>query len=214
MNKAVYDQIVWLLVMPALVFGVNHHIDMIDFAFEPDSINISAGDTVLWVNHGAMTHTSTSGTGGVPDGNWDSGPVSPGGSFEFVFDSEGAFPYYCAPHWQLGMTGTIIVQGTGVEEVDKHYLVSRVTTTNYPNPFRGATTIAFELPYAARVEIKVFVASGEYVQTLQNASLSAGYHEVQWSGRDHAGSRVPQGVYFYELNVNGEKTRHNILFLH
>lgn len=58
-----------------------------------------------------LPHTVTSGTtdgrSGNPDGDFDSGNMDTGDTFEFTFDTEGTFPYYCTPHpW---MQGTVTV---------------------------------------------------------------------------------------------------------
>jgi plastocyanin len=87
-----------------------HQIDMENYVFVPESLDITVGDTVTWLNKGSIDHTTTSGENGVPDGNWDSGLVSPGNSFTRVFSTAGTFPYYCAIHYSMGMTGRIIVR--------------------------------------------------------------------------------------------------------
>ena len=87
-----------------------HQVDIVNFAFNPDSLSIDMGDTVLWINKGTVIHTTTSGANGVPDGHWDSGNMAPNDSFKHVFDTTGTYPYYCAPHFSLPMTGRIIVK--------------------------------------------------------------------------------------------------------
>lgn len=77
---------------------------------------------------------------------------------------------------------------------------------NYPNPFlRGAnsrtagnpaTTIAFHLPAAGRVEVIIFDLSGRQVVTLLEAVRSAGAHTVAWEGKDANGHALASGVYF------------------
>ena len=86
-----------------------HDISMVDSAFQPQTITVKMGDSIRWTNNGARTHTSTSGTNGVPDGIWDSGDIASGNTYERVFDTAGTYPYYCHYHWAMGMTGTITV---------------------------------------------------------------------------------------------------------
>ncbi len=64
---------------------------------------VNVGDTVTWDFSGA-THTSSSGSGG-----WDSGNVSPGGTFQRTFAQAGSFSYVCNIHPTL-MMGAIVVQ--------------------------------------------------------------------------------------------------------
>ena len=58
-----------------------------------------------WVNNGAVEH-EPSGTG------FDVGPIQPGNSGTFTFNTEGTFPYVCKIHPSI-MTGTITVNATG-----------------------------------------------------------------------------------------------------
>ena len=71
-------------------------------AFSPPSLTVSVGDTVTWTNNDGIAHTSTSNTG-----VWNSGSLSNGQSFSFVFGTVGSFPYHCTFH--TNMTGTITV---------------------------------------------------------------------------------------------------------
>jgi plastocyanin len=68
----------------------------------PSSLTVSVGDTVTWTNHDGVAHTSTSNTG-----VWNSGSLSNGQSFSFIFSTVGSFPYHCTIH--PSMTGTITV---------------------------------------------------------------------------------------------------------
>ena len=68
--------------------------------FRPGTVRIERGDAVRWVNVGDITHTAT-GEG------WDSGAVSPGGSYERRFRARGTYRYRCVLHPE--MTGAIIV---------------------------------------------------------------------------------------------------------
>ncbi len=74
---------------------------------------------------------------------------------------------------------------------------------NRPNPFRGATTIGFELPRAGAVSIDLIDVNGRLVRRLLDRRMAEGRHELELSGE----GLVP-GVYFYRLTANGhEETR-------
>jgi plastocyanin len=75
--------------------------------YEPNPARTTVGSMVTWVNDDTAPHTVTSGTvernTPTPDGRFDSGIMNPGGSFPFVFDSAGEYPYYCSIHpWMTG----------------------------------------------------------------------------------------------------------------
>jgi len=72
---------------------------------------------------------------------------------------------------------------------------------NYPNPFNPETTIRFELPEAAQVSLAVYNLFGQEVRTLVFGNKKAGYHSVEWDGRDERGREMPSGLYLYRLRV-------------
>jgi hypothetical protein len=84
---------------------------------------------------------------------------------------------------------------------------------NTPNPFNPTTRIAYELPSAAAVELRVFDAAGRAIRDLVSGRYeSAGPHAVLWDGRDAFGSDVASGVYYYRLRFGVEAvTRRMVL---
>lgn len=94
---------------PPLIVNKTWEVQMRDNLFSPDSLAITVGDTIRWVNAGNMAHTATSGPNGVKDGIWDSGYLNTGQSYSRVFNQAGQFPYYCIPHYFFGMTGKVAV---------------------------------------------------------------------------------------------------------
>ena len=79
-------------------------VDIRDFAYSPNPIEIAAGDTVTWTNQDEVPHTAT----GEDRGVLQSGTIAPGASFSQVFPEAGEFGYFCEFH--PNMTGTIVVQ--------------------------------------------------------------------------------------------------------
>ncbi len=69
---------------------------------------------------------------------------------------------------------------------------------NYPNPFNPTTVIAYQLPVASEVSLKVFDALGREVATLVRARQDAGRYSVPFSA---ATSRLASGIYFYRLQA-------------
>lgn len=84
--------------------GQDVAVDIRDFAFGPNPIELAAGDTVTWTNQDQVPHTATAEDRGV----LQSGAISPGSSFSQVFPDAGEFAYFCEFH--PNMTGTIVVQ--------------------------------------------------------------------------------------------------------
>jgi hypothetical protein len=76
---------------------------------------------------------------------------------------------------------------------------------NVPNPFNPATTISFELPEDAHINLSVYTIEGRLVRTLADEASPAGVRDIPWDGKDNYGNAVSSGVYFYRLNA-GKKT--------
>jgi plastocyanin len=79
-------------------------VDIRDFAYSPNPIEIATGDTVTWTNQDEVPHTAT----GEDRDVLQSGTIAPGASFSQVFPEAGEFGYFCEFH--PNMTGTIVVQ--------------------------------------------------------------------------------------------------------
>ncbi|MFC1988507.1 cupredoxin domain-containing protein [Chloroflexota bacterium] len=62
-------------------------------AFNPASLNIPVGTTIVWYNNDSDTHTVT-----ARNNFFDSRNLAPGDTFEYTFPLPGAFEYYCAAH--------------------------------------------------------------------------------------------------------------------
>ena len=69
---------------------------------------------------------------------------------------------------------------------------------NVPNPFTGTTRIRFDLPRAARGDLRVYALQGRRVRSWSEArEWPAGRHAVEWDGRATDSRRAAPGVYFY-----------------
>ncbi len=101
--------------------------------YAPSEVTVQVGDTVLWDWDGGL-HDVESGVGGVYDGNFDSGAptTDTSATYQVTFDQafldanpmpEYEYPYYCAVHWSLGMTGKVIVQVPTIPTISEWGLV-------------------------------------------------------------------------------------------
>lgn len=66
--------------------------------------SVALGDTVQVSNEDSVGHTLT-----AVDGEFDSGSIAAGETFDLTFDEAGEFDYFCTVHPE--MAGTITVEG-------------------------------------------------------------------------------------------------------
>jgi flagellar hook assembly protein FlgD len=71
----------------------------------------------------------------------------------------------------------------------------------YPNPVNNRTTISYQLPARATVELAVYNVLGQKVRILAQGTQNPGWHSVEWNGRDNGGRRVSSGIYLYRLTA-------------
>jgi parallel beta-helix repeat protein len=72
---------------------------------------------------------------------------------------------------------------------------------NYPNPFNPNTHIEFSIPTTCQVSLKIYNLFGETIATLVNEYKDPGTYQVSWNGRNHFGTPVASGIYFYKLEA-------------
>jgi len=101
-----------------------------------------------------------------------------------------------------GLT-TDIGDGDGVDVAPRVLSLAQ----NIPNPFNPTTRIAFDMPRAAHVSLRVYAVDGRLVRTLLDETRAAGAGQaVVWDGRDDKGHQQPSGTYFYRFAVEGGQT--------
>ncbi len=79
-----------------------------------------------------------------------------------------------------------------------------VLSQNYPNPFNPSTWIPFTLRERGHVQLDVYDAQGQLVQSLMNQEMEAGDHIAYWNGMDIKNRMVSSGIYFYQLRHSEE----------
>src|SRR5438552_1406500 len=88
-------------------FAATVNIAAVNFMFTPKLASVKQGSTALWTNNGTTFHTTTSDT--TMPVAWDSGSLTPGATFPFVFSAVGTYIYHCTFHQSIGMVETISV---------------------------------------------------------------------------------------------------------
>ncbi|NIK79705.1 plastocyanin [Paenibacillus castaneae] len=80
-----------------------HTVEITNFAFSPEKLEISQGDIVTFINKDEVKHSAT-----ADNGQFDTTLLAQDESKKVTFSDAGEFGYYCIPH--PGMRGSIVVK--------------------------------------------------------------------------------------------------------
>jgi len=152
--------------------------------------------------------------------NNDPQPVYPGDSqvqpeVDFVFDYTADLPY------ELNMS--LIVNGflshnsgngirikyasnfilnEGQEQlsiIEGKYPSTFTLYPAFPNPFNPVTTLRYDLPEQAHVELVIYDIMGREVKWLVNQTQESGFKSIKWDATDSFGRQVSAGVYLAQI---------------
>lgn len=68
-------------------------VEITDYKYDPETIQVQAGTEVTFTNHDDTAHTAT-----ADDGAFDTGDLDRGDSESVTLDTRGTFSYYCRFH--------------------------------------------------------------------------------------------------------------------
>ncbi len=101
-------------------------------------------------------------------------------------------------------TKTINLVGNATGSVKSITIARGVTLKqNRPNPFADRTEIAFDLDDAGFVTLQIVDVTGRIVAELHSGNLPVGPHSFTFSSENLPHGELTQGIYFFNLNVNG-----------
>ena len=136
----------------AAVVAASVPVAAVNYEFNPSSITISVGDTVVWTMSGDG-HTVRSGTVGADnighpsDGPLDSGFKGPGESYSFTFAEAGTYQYFCEIHPEQ-MTGTVTVVAAPASESPPSAIASASSAGTLTPPATGGAPSGTVTPAA------------------------------------------------------------------
>jgi hypothetical protein len=119
--------------------------------------------------------------------------------FEVIPDRAGG----SADAWNLS-EGTIEFHDSADDYGPCEYLL----IGNFPNPFNARTCIAFVLPEAGRVTLRIYNLAGRVVATLVNGYMEAGRHITNWDASPYS-----SGIYFYKLTADNQSFTKRMVLL-
>ena len=71
----------------------------------------------------------------------------------------------------------------------------------YPRPCSPVTTLQYDLPEDAMVNITIYDMMGRQITTLISSMQNAGYKSIQWNATNNLGQPVSAGVYLYSIEA-------------
>ena len=190
-------------------FGEGHLKFMIKI---PANISFQIGIIDAWGNQSYVEFPSNQTKYGlVRDGNWGQASIPIDDirgeyidlrmlSYEFVvLEVNGASCEFALDdiYWEGG--GTVKV----IHDNDRGFPMKYILKDNYPNPFNPTTTLHYDLPEDALVNITIYDMMGRQVKTLINQTKNAGYKSVIWDATNDYGKPVSAGIYLYQIQSNG-----------
>jgi len=100
----------------------------------------------------------------------------------------------------------------GIEETESLQKVFFISQSE-PNPFADKASIKYELPQSSNVHIVIYNLLGQEIKTLVNEKQVMGTHTVIWDGRDNAGEKVSNGIYFLKFHAGEYSSARKLIML-
>jgi len=159
-----------------------------DFQFNPESVSLQLGDTVVfqWSN-GFHTATSTD----IPEGaaSFDETLSEEADEFVYVPTVAGAYNYVCTPHIDMGMDGIFTVEmPAGITDQQVNALDLRV----WPNPADAVLNLSVDHNGGLQGTVALYNMAGQ--QVLHTPWIATGQETYQVA-IDH----LPAGMYAVRL---------------
>jgi hypothetical protein len=104
---------------------------------------------------------------------------------------------------------------TGIEE-EEFVRETFFILQSRPNPFSQQTVIRYACP--SKACLKIYDLSGRLTRTFDHSTPqdpmdNQPFNQIVWDGKDNAGKRVPNGVYFLRFNAGEYNTTRKLLMI-
>lgn len=169
----------------------------VGFTFSPETITITAGDSVRFTVNSSHKPVE------VSEATWNANGNTPNGGFNLPFGGGLVLPaqlgvgthfYVCSPHASTGMKGKIIVQGSTATE-DIHFPAE---VSVYPNPSDGRFQVIMDnLKSSGKYDLDVYNTEGKRVYLKSRSEIEV-VNSIDLSGYE-------KGIYILNLR-DGRKT--------
>ena len=151
----------------------------------------------LWLNNNQLT-------GEIPESicdldiDWD-GNSSWGFPNFLIVNNQLCPPYPSCIEDYVGEQDTSDCEQVSI--IDETLPITYNLQNAYPNPFNPITTLRYDLPEQATVNIIIYDMLGREIKTLVNTTQNAGFKSVIWNATNDYGKPVSAGVYLYKIQA-------------
>jgi len=83
----------------------------------------------------------------------------------------------------------------------------------WPNPFHSDLALRFDQRKAGDVDVAIYDVTGRLVRRLHRGPMPPGVAQLEWDGRDQAGTAVSTGVYIVRANSGDQEESAKVLRL-
>jgi plastocyanin len=187
-----------MLFLTMTIFGqISHTVNVSNFSFSPQELTVAVGDTVIWKNISGMHNVN--GTMTTYPNNPESfgNNVGSGWTYKYIFNITGNYDYRCDPHFALGMTGKIFVEGSAT---GYNFNLPGANAENqvliYPNPTIDYLTIDLQPSGEKFQKIKIMDLVGKELLSFDDPAGSS-YQKF------NVASFNP-GLYLIQIEINNE----------
>lgn len=174
------------------VFASTYNVSITSNSYNPSTIQINAGDTVIWTNTDILMHTVTSDNG---TNELSSQILYSGNTYSHTFSNQGTFSYHCTYNSNIHGTVTVGYNNNYNNQQNGNYSVQTNYATNISNNsvtlngtlssnnssnYNGTTYAWFQwgtdTNYGNTTFQQTLNYGGQFTQALGNLSPNTTYH--------------------------------------
>jgi hypothetical protein len=117
--------------------------------------------------------------------------------------------FYSGPAPDLGAVESM-GENTAVSDI---HVSDNDPIRNYPNPFKGSTTISVNIPQTGYMKIDIYDMTGRNLSTLAEGFREKGVHTIEWFAKDENNHQLPGGIYFARIRTGNIISNTKMLLL-
>jgi len=80
-----------------------------------------------------------------------------------------------------------------------------VLKANYPNPFNSYTVIKYNISSTSSVKLFIYNSMGQLITQVDEGNKSPGQYSYTWNATTNDGAEAMDGLYFYTIEIDGQK---------